>query len=191
MDSQKLSLRQFFYTLRTHVSPEEGQRAARDAARCFLKGVAYGSHRVVAGYYPIRHELDTRPLLLHLADRSHRIALPCIEKHTEGLVFRYWDPSEPLVRHPVYPVMQPSSLSAVCCPSLIIIPLLAFDTKGNRLGYGGGFYDRTLQRMRKQVPGLLTAGYGYDFQRTPSLPAEPHDQALDYVVTNKESFTFL
>lgn len=191
MHAQKLSLRQFFSTLRTHVSAEEARQAAEHAAQKFLKTMPLASDDVIAGYYPIRQELDPRPLLTCLADTSHLIALPCIEGQ-DSLVFRHWKQSEALVRHPIYPVMQPSSNSPVCHPSIILVPLLAFDAEGNRLGYGGGFYDRTLLEMRRRFPALRAVGYGYDFQYTPTiLPQEGHDQKLSHAITDKQGFTFL
>jgi 5-formyltetrahydrofolate cyclo-ligase len=131
---------------------------------------------VVGGFWPIRNEIDIRPLLAALSVRGHPLALPVTGRRGEPLVFRAWRLGEPLLpgrfgtSHPA---------GAVVTPDVLLIPLLAFDAEGNRLGYGGGFYDRTIERL----PRALGIGCAFACQELDSVPRGPYDQRLHAVVT--------
>jgi 5-formyltetrahydrofolate cyclo-ligase len=141
-----------------------------------LQGIAFPVGAIVSGYWPINDEIDIRPLLHALAGRGHPIALPVTGRRGEALVFRAWRPGEPLMAgrfgtsHPAGPEVT---------PDVLLMPLLAFDGQGNRLGYGGGFYDRTVSRL----PGALRIGCGYAVQELDSLPTGPYDQKLHAIAT--------
>ncbi len=131
---------------------------------------------VVAGFWPIQNEIDIRPLLLGLHARGHPIALPVTGRRGDALVFRAWAPGETLMpgrfgtSHPA---------GAVVIPDVLLIPLLAFDGQGNRLGYGGGFYDRTIAGL----PGAIRIGCAFAAQELDSVPIGPYDQGLHAVLT--------
>jgi 5-formyltetrahydrofolate cyclo-ligase len=131
---------------------------------------------IVAGFWPIQDEIDIRPLLAALHARGHPIALPVTGRRGEVLVFRAWTAGETLTpgrfgtSHPT---------GADCTPDVVLIPLLAFDREGHRLGYGGGFYDRTLARL----PRALRIGCAFAAQEVDSVPHGPYDQRLHAVVT--------
>jgi 5-formyltetrahydrofolate cyclo-ligase len=135
------------------------------------------SGAVVAGFWPMGQEIDIRPLLLALAKRGHPIALPVTPKRGLPLLFRRWQPGEDLARGPMG-TRQPASGEAIC-PDWLLVPLLAFDRTGQRLGYGGGYYDRTLAGL----PGAATMGCAYACQELPEVPAGPEDWRLDAVAT--------
>jgi 5-formyltetrahydrofolate cyclo-ligase len=122
-------------------------------------------------------EIDIRPLLLALAERGHPIALPVTPKRGLPLVFRRWRPGEPLGRGPMG-TRQPES-GETLRPDWLLVPLLAFDRDGRRLGYGGGYYDRTLPTL----PGAVALGCAYVAQELPEVPAGPEDWRLDAVAT--------
>jgi 5-formyltetrahydrofolate cyclo-ligase len=122
-------------------------------------------------------EIDIRPLLLALAGRGHPIVLPVTPKRGLPLVFRQWRPGEPLSRGPMG-TRQPES-GETLRPDWLLVPLLAFDRAGRRLGYGGGYYDRTLATL----PGAIALGCGYAAQELPEVPAGPEDWRLDAVAT--------
>ncbi len=141
-----------------------------------LRGTLIPPGSVVAGFWPIQDEIDIRPLLAALHGRGHPLALPVTGRRGEALVFRAWTPGEPLLpgrfgtSHPA---------GAVVTPDVLLIPLLAFDAEGHRLGYGGGFYDRTLALL----PGSLRIGCAFASQELDSVPQGPYDQTLHAVVT--------
>ncbi|MEM1429174.1 MAG: 5-formyltetrahydrofolate cyclo-ligase [Pseudomonadota bacterium] len=152
-------------------------RAAASAAlTSYLGGL---SSRIIAGYLPIRTEADPVPAMTASA-ASNRICVPVVEGKGAPLSFREWRPGCALEEGP-FRVMIPVD-GAVLVPDLVIVPLAAFNADGYRLGYGGGFYDRTLERLR-QVGSVRAVGFAYAAQHAGELPLEATDQPLDEVVT--------
>ncbi|MEL6266174.1 MAG: 5-formyltetrahydrofolate cyclo-ligase [Pseudomonadota bacterium] len=135
----------------------------------------------VAGYRPIRSEIDTAPVLATMAARGVALAMPVVEGAGQPLGFRPWAPGVAEVEG-AFGAPIPADATAVT-PRILIVPLVAFDEDCFRLGYGGGFYDRSLERLRAADPDLLAIGYAYAAQATADLPREPTDQRLDAVVT--------
>ena len=131
---------------------------------------------IVAGFWPIQDEIDIRPLLVALHMSGHPIALPVTGRRGEVLVFRAWTPGEPLAPGR-FGTSHPTGEDRT--PDIVLVPLLAFDRQGNRLGYGGGFYDRTLALL----PGALRIGCAFAAQELDSVPHGPYDQRLHAVVT--------
>lgn len=160
-------------------------RSAEEALRArVLEAAPLPAGAVVAGYWPMRGEIDVLPLLGALSQRGQVTALPAVIGRKDPLVFRRWAPGEPL-EEGLYGTRHPAVSAAVVRPVCLLVPLLAFDRKGIRLGYGGGFYDRTLAALRAVGP-VVAVGVAYAGQEVESLPAEPHDERLDWVVTEKE-----
>ncbi|MGR3485716.1 MAG: 5-formyltetrahydrofolate cyclo-ligase [Paracoccaceae bacterium] len=131
----------------------------------------------LALYWPIRSEIDPRPLA---ASWKGPVCLPVIAGPGRALDFRDWPPGGAVVAGP-FGAMVPPDGPAVT-PDILVVPLVAFDDAGGRLGYGGGFYDRTLERLRAQAP-VVTVGFAYAAQRVESVPQEATDQPLDAVAT--------
>ncbi len=145
--------------------------AAHMLARCELPSGA-----VVAGYWPMGDEIDIRPLLVALAGRGHMVVLPETPPRGQPLRFRRWQPGDDMVTER-FGTMRPSG--EVATPTVLFVPLLAFDAAGRRLGYGGGYYDRTLAAL----PGARAIGCAYAAQQVELVPAGPHDMRLDAVAT--------
>lgn len=140
---------------------------------------------VVSAFWPMPGELDLRPLLEALHVRGCVCALPVVVARDTPLVFRTWEPGATLVTSR-FGVAEPPPDRPVTRPQHALVPLLAFDDEGYRLGYGGGFYDRTLAMLRADGTGPLVAiGVGLEALRRPSLPREPFDQPLDWLLTEK------
>jgi len=123
-------------------------------------------------------EIDIRPLLHALHARGHPIVLPVTPKRGEALSFRLWQPGDVLVREK-FGTMRPTGEERV--PTFLLVPLLAFDRFGHRLGYGGGYYDRTLSGLRD----AFALGCAYAAQEVEELPVAPHDVSLDAVATER------
>ncbi|SIO56698.1 5-formyltetrahydrofolate cyclo-ligase [Rhodovulum sp. ES.010] len=138
--------------------------------------------RPAAGYMPMRSETDPLPAMAALAAQGP-VGVPIIERKAAPLAFHLWTPDGALVPGPFGARVPAEGVAMV--PEVLIVPLLAFDRTGARLGYGGGFYDRTLQALRARGP-VLAVGYAYAGQEVPRVPVEPTDQLLDAIVTEDE-----
>lgn len=136
---------------------------------------------VVAGYRAIRDEIDPAPLLETFYCDQVRIALPCVVGPGRPLVFRNWAPGDPFVTG-AFGVEEPEPSQVEVRPTLVLVPLLAFDLAGRRLGYGAGFYDRTLERLRQAGP-VTAVGIAYEAQRMARVPTDRHDRPVDWIVT--------
>ncbi len=130
----------------------------------------------VSGFWPLGEEIDVRPLLQALHERGHRIALPVTPRRGEKLTFRRWVPGDVLVPER-FGTMRPAG--DLMDPDWVLVPLLAFDATGGRLGYGGGFYDRTLAAL----PGRFRLGCAFAAQQVDAVPVGPYDVRLDAVAT--------
>ncbi|ADU13304.1 5-formyltetrahydrofolate cyclo-ligase [Asticcacaulis excentricus] len=163
--------------------PDAGERLAR----AFLAQGGWPKASVVAGFHPIRDEIDPRPLMRHFQARGYTLALPSVE--AEGrMIFRAYTLDARLVAGPLG-THQPGPDAPEVFPDLILAPLLAFDREGGRLGYGGGFYDRALDYLRcvnqSNANPLQVWGVAFSAQAVARVPTEPHDQRLDTVLTEE------
>lgn len=144
--------------------------------------------QIVSAFYPYQSEIDTRPLLGKLAGDGWTTCLPIVVGLGLPLQFRRWLPGAPTIPG-VWNIPRPAQDAEVLEPDVLIIPLLNFDRSGYRLGYGGGFYDRTLEKLRARK-NIIAIGVGYSAQEVDHVPAGDHDQPLDYVMTEKEVIKF-
>jgi 5-formyltetrahydrofolate cyclo-ligase len=172
LDAAKAAARKAAAGRRIGQNPALGDRLAA----LLLRENIVPPEATVAGFWPIQDEIDIRPLLAALHARGHPIALPVTGRRGEALVFRRWRPGETLLpgrfgtSHPA---------GAAVTPDVLLIPLLAFDGQGNRLGYGGGFYDRTIA----DLPAAIRIGCAFAVQELDSVPVGLYDQRLHAVLT--------
>lgn len=160
-----------------------GDGAGIRLARKLLDGVPLRDCETVAGYWPIREEIDPLPAMLALLARGHRLALPVVARRDQPLAFRHWWPGDPLVAG-AYDIPAPGMCAPPVTPTLLLVPGLWFDRAGGRLGYGGGFYDRTLAQLR-QGWQVAAVGIAHDAQLGGTLDREAHDAPMDWVVTDR------
>jgi len=161
------------------------RRAGHDAANC---GAAVAGHvlrdcpppagAVVSAFWPLGDEIDLRPLMHALHERGHPIVLPVTPKRGSPLTFRRWRPGD-LMATERFGTMRP--VGEAMTPDFLLVPLLAFDAAGGRLGYGAGFYDRTLPGL----PGRFRLGCAYAAQQVDEVPMGPYDVRLDAVATER------
>lgn len=163
---------------------DDGEAGTRLATR-FRQAITPSPGAVVSGYWPIRDEVDTRPLMDLLHAAGHPIGLPVIVGRDTPLVFRAWRPGEPLIDGTFATSVPPESAPEVT-PEILLVPLLAFDRTGYRLGYGGGFYDRTIGKLRA-AGGCLAVGVAYAGQQVDDVPRDPFDQPLDRIITDRDA----
>ena len=146
-------------------------------AKAMLAQHAPPKGAIIAGYWPMGEELDPRPLMLALAARGHAMALPVTPPRGQPLAFRAWVPGAALRPGPMG-TSEPVAGEELR-PDVVLVPLLAFDRAGRRLGYGGGYYDRTLAAL----PGAKAIGIAYAGQEMPEVPAGPQDMRLPLIAT--------
>jgi 5-formyltetrahydrofolate cyclo-ligase len=144
-------------------------------------GLLAASEVVVSSYRPMGAEFDPQPTEQVLRQAGCRIALPVAPPPGKPLYFRSWTPGEPLERHR-FGMLEPPAHLPVLRPDALLVPLLAFDRRGYRLGYGGGYYDRTLEGLRK-TGGCIAIGLAFCEQEVDAVPHDAYDQPLDCIVT--------
>lgn len=181
----KRALRAEAEARRTRARQAAGPDAGEGLREHFWRGLVEPGlvprDAAVSGFWPIREEIDVRPLLEALAARGNVCALPVIVGRGRPLVFRRWRPGDTL-EAASFGLKEPPASAPEVAPRVLLVPLLAFDGSGRRLGYGAGFYDRTLARLRARS-AVLAVGIAYAGQRFESVPAGADDEPLDWVVT--------
>ncbi len=160
-------------------------RAAQALRERVLRALSLPRGRVVSAYWPMGSEIDPRPLMRELHRRGHPIVLPVVVGRDRALVFRAWRPGDALAPGG-FGTQVPRAGQPELVPGVLIVPLLAFDRAGYRLGYGGGFYDRTLARLRHDGE-ILAVGVAYAAQEVAAVPHDADDQPLDWIVTEAEA----
>ncbi|MEL6465015.1 MAG: 5-formyltetrahydrofolate cyclo-ligase [Pseudomonadota bacterium] len=155
----------------------------RGGASGFLSSVLAGYRGVpLSGYMPIRSEIDPLPAMAEAAAYGP-VAVPVIRDKEQPLVFSRWTPDTVMIKGP-FGALVPA-VEDLVVPEIVIVPLVAFTRAGGRLGYGGGFYDRTLEGLRAGR-ATLAIGFAYGAQEMHDLPLEPTDQMLDMIITDAE-----
>lgn len=161
--------------------------AARAAAGAAVAGhgaalVARAKPSRVSLFFSVKGEIDVVPLMARLAAMGVPLCLPAIVRKAAPLVFRDWKPGEPLDDRP-FGLKEPPPGAAEVVPDLLFVPLAAFDRAGGRVGYGGGFYDRTLAKLRGEGRRALAIGLAFAAQEVDAVPTAAHDAPLDGVLT--------
>ena len=180
----KAKLRSEALARRDALPAAERQAAAEAvAARTFPLPLAPGV--IVSGFMPMKSEISPLPLMRKLAGQGARLALPVIAGRGKPLTMRAWTFGEPLSAG-VWGIREPEPEAAEVEPDILLVPLLAFDRAGYRLGYGGGYYDRTIARLRGRKR-VTAVGIAYAAQEVPAVPKTPGDARLDLVLTEQEA----
>ena len=137
----------------------------------------------IAGYYTSNHEVDILKLIELATQKKYKIALPVI-KSRNSMTFKLWKIKEPLYVNN-FGILEPKSSNKQVVPDLILVPLVAFDAKLNRIGYGKGYYDRALRKLIKKEKKIITIGIAYSFQEYKKIPTNKHDFKLHYIFTEQ------
>ena len=156
--------------------PNFAQRIA-----AFAEQLDISANATIAGYWQIRDEADPRVLMKALAARGAKLALPRIDAKSAALSFRAWREGDVLVDNH-HGIAEPRIDAQTVTPDVLLVPLLSFDARSHRLGYGGGYYDRTLDALRAKGK-VLAVGIAYAGQEVPQLPREANDHPLDAIIT--------
>jgi len=197
LQAAKRAAREHARTVRAACAPAELARASAALAAHVLRDCPPPPGAVVSGVWPLDGEIDLRPLMQTLHARGHTVMLPATPPRGQPLIFLRWRPGDALVREKFgtfrpagrpaeSPAERPgepplgSSLAEPLVPDFLLVPLLAFDRRLHRLGYGGGYYDRTLAAL---PPNRFALGFGLAAQQIDAVPTGPNDVALDAIAT--------
>lgn len=179
LPARKATLRRA--VLAERLARDPGPGAGEALAAHLLRDAAPPPGAVVAGFAPMRGEVDLWPLLHMLHARGHALALPVAPPRGQPLLFRRWFPGDPLTPAR-FGTREPPPEADALTPDLLLVPLLAFDRRGQRLGYGAGYYDRTLAALGPRADAV---GVAYAWQEVEEVPAGPTDVALRAVATER------
>tara|TARA_B100000886_G_scaffold326408_1_gene272892 strand:+ start:382 stop:918 length:537 start_codon:yes stop_codon:yes gene_type:complete len=138
--------------------------------------------KIIGGYYPFNYEIDSLHILKKFEKKKYRISLPKIRKNSQ-MDFFQWSLKDPLIINK-YGIPEPTS-NKIQYPNILLVPLVGYDKDLNRLGYGGGFYDRYIKKIKKKKD-VITIGFSYSFQKIRQIKINKHDIKLDFVLTNKK-----
>ncbi len=183
LDAGKAALRKEMYARRRKAFVE-GEKAGNLLKLKFLETVSPPEGAVVSGFWPMGSEIDTRPLLEVLSRRGHPVCLPVVVGPGAPLIFRAWEPGD-ILKPGGFNTEVPEESKPELEPEILLVPLLAFDRQGYRLGYGGGFYDRTLSNLRG-AGARLAIGVAFSVQEVEAVPRGEYDQPLDMILTERD-----
>jgi 5-formyltetrahydrofolate cyclo-ligase len=187
IEDAKTALRREALARRDALSAEARQAAAEEiSARQFpLCGLPA---TIVSGFMPLKTEISPLPLLRKLADAGAQLALPVVAGRGKPLIMRAWPWGGPLDTGQ-WGIREPKADAAEVEPDILLVPLLAFDRAGHRIGYGAGYYDMTIAQLRARKP-VTAIGLAFAAQEIPAVPATPRDARLDLVLTERETIDF-
>jgi 5-formyltetrahydrofolate cyclo-ligase len=168
---------------RQALAPEEKQRRSAALEARLVQRLSRLPAGTIGLYWPIKGEFDPRPLGERLSREGRSLALPAVTAPDAPLEYRPWRPGAALVKGR-HGIPEPEPGQAVK-PAIVLVPLLGFDAARHRLGYGGGYFDRTLAALR---PRPIAIGVGFELGRLATIDPQPHDAALDFIVTEAASF---
>ena len=177
----KAELRSGMRALRATIRPDIRTAAEKVLSEIDLSELGSVEGVEVSGYCAIDSELSPQPLFQRLEPAGAKLSLPCIGGRKTDLVFRRWRLGDPLIPGR-WGILEPAQAAMAVTPSLMIVPLLAFDKSGSRLGYGGGYYDRAIAQLRA-AGTVVTVGLAFDQQEVDAVPILDYDQPLDWVIT--------
>jgi 5-formyltetrahydrofolate cyclo-ligase len=160
---------------------KHGPEAGRRLAAFGLDFIKTSQPLIVSGFSAIREEIDPAELLNWLHREGFKLALPVMVGRGNPLIMRAWAPGDDM-EEVQWGILEPAAAKAEVEPDVVLVPLLAFDKKGYRIGYGGGFYDRTLAKLRRRKP-IVAVGIAYDELSVDAVPHDGYDQRLDWVLT--------
>ncbi|HLH93279.1 MAG TPA: 5-formyltetrahydrofolate cyclo-ligase [Xanthobacteraceae bacterium] len=183
IDGLKADIRRTAAARRDALPPDDRAAAAATIAKRPLP-VTVAAGAIVSGFSPLKSEINPVPLMRVFAATGAQLALPVVMGKGKPLTMRAWAFGEPLVSG-VWGIREPPPEAPEVFPDILIVPLLAFDRAGHRIGYGAGYYDMTIARLRG-MKKVIAIGIGYAAQEIAEVPVTPRDAALDLVLTERE-----
>ncbi len=186
LDNLKSELRKIKLSERNQLNCKYRKEASEKVVNSLREFLKSTKSENIALFYPINSEID----IIDLSQTfKGNVLLPCVVDKDAPLVFKKWNLDEQALEKKAFGVFEPNQNSDVMIPDVIIVPFLAFDGEGYRLGYGGGYYDRTISGLRNEKD-VLTIGVGFDVQKALEIPHDVFDMRLDLVITEANIYKF-
>jgi 5-formyltetrahydrofolate cyclo-ligase len=189
---QKIELRALFKQIRRSVFNSKGESGAYgllENFKLFLAENQINKEDIISSYLPLNSEMNPLPTMEYLYKNSYKISVPIITKKDDILEFCSWHPDMEL-KIGECKTLEPININDKVIPKIVLAPLLAFDLKGYRLGMGAGYYDKTVDFLRKKDEKTILIGLGFDEQCVDELPKESYDIPLNYAITDTRIFKF-
>ena len=180
--ARKAQLREEAKARRAALPRDQAEGAALAVRDRILAAGIVPAGAIVSAFWPIGDEFDVRPTLEALGERGHTLCLPVVVGKGRPLAFRAWKPGDSL-EHAGFGLSVPRWDAPPAVPDFLLVPLLAFDRRGFRLGYGGGYFDRTIETLRAHPKPITALGAAFAAQEVQEVPILPHDQRLDGIAT--------
>lgn len=181
---EKIELRQLIREKLSRLDPVQTDECNTEITKQFFSSQGFMPHSNIACYMPLKGEVSCISIIQTLVTQGHVICLPAVISREHPLLFRYYRPGDSLVRGMLGP-FEPSPQSREIIPDVLVIPMLGYTREGYRLGYGTGFYDRTIANLRLLKP-IKTVGLAFSMQEANEMPVEEHDIKMDVIITEKE-----
>ncbi len=156
----------------------------------FFKKINFNSINIISSFISINTEINTDELNNYIIKKNKKLCLPVVLKQDTHLIFRSYNNNQNMIEG-FMKIKEPPKSNEILIPQLIFVPCLAFDDFGFRLGYGGGFYDRTFSYLKNKKRKFISVGYAFDGQKVLKVPKDKFDIKLDYVITEKKIYSFL
>ena len=188
--NQKKNLRKILTEKRNLIKKNTNLEFNIEAFNQLTEQIKFNAIDCIGSFMSIRSEISTNQLNAKILDMKKKLAFPSIEKNSETLIFKKTN-SLKNFKLGKFNIPEPKDDNKEIIPQLFFVPCLGFDLKGYRIGYGGGFYDKTFEKLKKLNLSFKTVGFAYDDQKQNELPIEKFDYKLDFVLTEKQLYTFL
>ena len=188
LQQQKAVIREEVLSIRDGLAPHLRIEKSLQAAELGISEIEFDPGTIISGFFPIRSEIDARPLMDMLRGKGARLCVPIVQDKTT-ILFRELIPGAELV-DTGFGTCGPNSEAAVLNPEILIMPLSAYDLRGGRIGYGAGHYDRAIQRLRAEKIEPRLIGLAFECQQVSNVPMESHDQALGALL-NETGFSII
>ena len=188
--NQKKNLRKILTEKRNLIKKNTNLDFNIDAFNQLTEQIKFNAVDCIGSFMSIRSEISTKQLNKTILEMKKKLAFPTIEKNLETLTFKTTN-SHKSFKMGKFNIPEPTNNNNEIIPQLFFVPCLGFDLEGFRIGYGGGFYDKTFAKLKQLNLVFYTVGFAYDDQKQNKLPVEKFDYKLDFVLTEKQLYTFL
>ena len=187
---KKISLRKKQFIIRKNISSKVSKVFNKNLFEQLFNKLNFESINIISSFISINNEINTSELNNYILSKNKVLCLPVIFNKDNHLIFRKFNKNEKL-NEGFMKIKEPSKNNEILVPELLFVPCLAFDIFGYRLGYGGGYYDKTFSNLKKNKRKFISVGYAFDDQKVNQVPKDKFDIKLDYVITEKKIYTFL
>ena len=188
--TKKKNLRKFLTKKRNLIKKNSINEFSLDCFNQLIESIEFDKVDIIASFISIRSEISTIQLNNKIIEMNKTLTLPVIEKNSEELIFKKFNTNKDF-KIGKFNIPEPTIGSKEIIPQLFFVPCLGFDLSGYRIGYGGGYYDKTFAKLKNSKFKFYCVGFAYDMQKQNKIPKEKNDYKLDFVLTEKQLYTFL